>query len=80
MYITAKTSAFWLGVIAMMAKTSENDIIEQLLQFNVGTREEIVNGINNSINKNDINEITQYIITNKEKQINSVCYTCLWIA
>eukprot|EP01084_Bolivina_argentea_P297665 512864_1 len=48
------------------------DIIEQLITLNVATREEIVNAIDNVINKNDINEITDYIDASQQQQINAL--------
>ena len=62
----------------MAAKVNENDIIEQLSQFNIGTKEEIKDAINHVINKNDINEIAEYITNNQQKRINSVRCTKLF--
>ena len=45
------------------------DIISQLIKLQIGDMEEIINAMNNVINKNDINEILDYI--NKNKQIKS---------
>ena len=49
--------------------TSTQDIINELIKFNVGTKKEILNAINHVINKHDINEITDYI-TNHQQSVN----------
>ena len=56
----------------MTEEINENDIIEQLLQFNVGSTEEIKNAINKVVNKKDINEITEFIMNNKKKEMIDV--------
>ena len=38
-----------------------NDIINQLIEFEIGTKEEIINAMNMVTNHNDINEIVDYI-------------------
>eukprot|EP01084_Bolivina_argentea_P237938 399768_1 len=40
---------------------STHSIVNQLLVFGVGTKEEILNAINKVVNKTDINEIIDYI-------------------
>ena len=47
---------------------NQQDIVNQLLTFGIGTKHEILNAINNVINKNDINEIIDYIQKNQQKQ------------
>ena len=47
------------------------DIIDQLLVLGVGTRNEIINAINNVINKNDINSILDYILKKKSNQLST---------
>ena len=47
---------------------SKEDIIQQLMKFNIGTRQEIIYAINHVINKNDINEIAEFVMKRKEKQ------------
>ena len=49
-------------------ETVKEEIINQLLQFGIGTKEEIINAMNNVINKHDINEIADYIINNQQKK------------
>ena len=47
------------------------DIISQLIKFNIGTREEIIAAMKVVVNKNDINEIANFVMNNNEKkQIN----------
>ena len=49
------------------------DIISQLIKFNIGTREEIIAAMNSVVNKNDINEIANFVMNNNEKkQINLI--------
>ena len=50
------------------------DIIKQLITFGIGTRNEIISAMNQIVNKNDINEIIDYLNNNKEKQINYMNY------
>ena len=47
---------------------SSSDIINQLLAFGIGTEDEINQAITQVINKNDINEIANYIINIKSKE------------
>eukprot|EP01084_Bolivina_argentea_P045514 83791_1 len=51
--------------------TDEEAIIHQLVTLGVANREEIENAMQHVINRNDINEITDYIVNkqNKEEQI-----------
>ena len=49
-------------------QASKQDIIDQLLQFGIGTKEEIIEAIDKVINKHDINEIADYIVTNQQKK------------
>ena len=46
------------------------EIISTLITFGIGTREDIINAMNNVVNKNDINEISEYIMNNTEKKLN----------
>ena len=46
------------------------DIILQLIKLKVANIDEIINAMDNVINKNDINEITDYIIKNRQKKSN----------
>ena len=41
------------------------DIINELISFEIGTKSEIMNAMDNVINRNDINEIVEYITDNK---------------
>ena len=55
------------------SKNSE-EIINELIKFDIGTRDEILEAMNHVINKNDINEITDYINKSKQtKEVKSVC-------
>ena len=47
------------------------DIINQLIVLGVGTRDEIINAINNVINKNDINSILDYILNKQYNKLSS---------
>ena len=38
------------------------------MKFNIGTRNEIITAMKSVVNKNDINEIADYIINNREKK------------
>ena len=52
-------------------RTTKEDIVSELIKFNVATKEEIMSAINMVKNKNDINEIIDYIYNHKQKQIIS---------
>ena len=52
------------------SNSSKEDIIQQLIKFNIGTRQEIIYAINHVINKNDINDIAEFVINRQEKQQN----------
>eukprot|EP01084_Bolivina_argentea_P237940 399771_1 len=47
-----------------MTESTQN-IVDQLLVFGVGTKEEILNAINKVVNRTDINEIIDYIKNNQ---------------
>lgn len=51
-----------------MSITNE-DIITQLLTLGVGTRDEITHAIKHVLNKNDINEVVNYIMDNDDKTV-----------
>ena len=40
----------------------DNDLINQLLQLELGTKDQIINAMDNVVNSNDIDEITEYLI------------------
>ena len=48
---------------------NDNDIINELLNFGVGSKSEIIFAMKKVKNKKDINEIADYILNNK-----NVCY------
>ena len=50
-----------------MATNYDSAIILQLIKLEVGNIDEIIDAMNNVVNKNDINEILDYIIKNKNK-------------
>ena len=50
---------------------TSTDITQELLKFNVATKEEIEYALNNVINNNDINEVMDFILMKKEKKINA---------
>ena len=50
----------------------KKDIIKQLISFGIGTRNEIISAMDNVVNSNDINEITNYLIKNQHKQFDSI--------
>eukprot|EP01084_Bolivina_argentea_P244460 409509_1 len=47
-----------------MTESTQN-IVDQLLVFGVGTKQEILNAINKVVNNTDINEIIDYIKNNQ---------------
>ena len=63
----------WLNKLKKLKNLLYNtDIINQLIQFEIGTKMEIMNAMDNVKNRNDINEIVEYITLNKDKQQYSV--------
>ena len=55
-----------------MSADSTDDIVNELMKFEVGTKEEILSAIDNVTNKKDINVIVDYILNNKQKRYNSL--------
>ena len=50
---------------------NQEEIISQLIKLNIGSREEIIDAINDVINKNNINDIAEYILNKQQKNINT---------
>ena len=56
------------------------EIINQLIQFEIGTKIEIMNAMDNVKNRNDINQIVEYLTNSQDKQqhpvllLISVCF------
>ena len=46
----------------------DQDIINQLIAFEIGTKIEIMDAMDNVINRNDINEITEYLVSSREQE------------
>ena len=47
---------------------NNEDIIQELINLNVGTRNEIISAMQFVVNKNDINEISNYLLDNEQKK------------
>ena len=50
-------------------KNYDMDIINQLIEFEMGTKSQIINAMNNVVDKNDINQIVEYL---KSKHKNDI--------
>ena len=56
------------------------DIINELIALELGTKSQIINAMNNVENKNDINQIAEYLISDThENDNNNVCYILSYI-